>query len=163
MSFLARSQNTMFWRGVSHPSANEILRVFVNNPCCFVLSHTREVTGWCLFRFAAVSSILLGLWSTVRPQVSWESILDMGGFSLKLIEVCQSLKLKTDSQVFVVRKFRGKRTGFSLSHWSTAGHRRLPIVGFACTGCTANCVLNNLCWQQISVVVTIRGSRTINV
>lgn len=61
-------------------------------------------------------------------QVSWESILDMGNFSLKLIEVCQGLKLKNDSQVFAVRKFSGKRMGFSLSQ-STAGHRRLPVVG----------------------------------
>lgn len=53
----------------------------------------------------------------------------MGGFSLKLVEVCQGLKLKKDSRVFVVRKFSGKRMGFSLSHWSTAGQRRFPVVG----------------------------------
>lgn len=52
----------------------------------------------------------------------------MGGFSLKLVEVCQGLKLKKDSRVFVVRKFSGKRMGFSLSHWSTAG-QRFPVVG----------------------------------
>lgn len=40
MSFLARSQNMVFWRGVSHPSAKEMLRVFENNPSYFVLSHT---------------------------------------------------------------------------------------------------------------------------
>lgn len=72
----------------------------------------REVTSWCSFHFTAVSSILLGLCSTVCSWVSRESILDMGGFSLKLVEVCQGLKLKKDSQVFEVRKFSWKRMGF---------------------------------------------------
>lgn len=110
---------------------NETLRIFVNNPSCFVLSHTRGLTGWSWFHFAAVSSILLGLWSTVCSQVSRESILSMGGFSLKLVEVCQGFQLKKDSRVFVVRKFIGKILGFlfPLSHWCAAGHRRLPIIG----------------------------------
>lgn len=48
MSFLAVFQNTALQRGVSHPPAKEMLRVFVNNPSYFLASHTREVMSWCL-------------------------------------------------------------------------------------------------------------------
>lgn len=70
-----------FWPGLKILHFGEVpvipvqmLRVFMNNPSCFVLSHTKDVTGWRLFHFAAVSSVFLGLWS----QVSWESIFGHG-------------------------------------------------------------------------------------
>lgn len=163
MYFLARSQNTIFWRGINHPSANEALRIFVNSPSCFVLSCTRGLTGWSWFHFAAVSSILLGLWSMVCSQVSWESVLGMGGFSLKLVEVCQGFQLKKDSRVFVVRKFSGKR--MLVFYFPCLKSVQLAIGDFpslVCLPCT-DCVLNNLCWQQSSVAVMIRRSCRINV
>ena len=150
ISFLASSQNTMFWRDVSHPSASEMWRVFMNNPSCSVLSCTGEVAGWWSFHFVAVSNTLLGLRSTVCPQVSW----GMGGFSLKLVEACRGLTLTKDSRMLVIRKFGEKR----MSDWSTT-----PRCWFACGGCTADCVLNTSCWQQISVTVVIRRSGAIKV
>lgn len=79
-----------------------------------------------MFHFSAVPSILLHPWSTVCAQASCKSILDMGGLFSEAGRSLPRFKMK---EVFVVRKFSGKRMVLSLSLWSTAGLRRFPVAG----------------------------------
>lgn len=79
-----------------------------------------------LFHFSAVPSVLLDSWSAVCAQASCKSILDMGGLFSEAGRSLPRFKIK---EVFVVRKFSGKRMVLSLSLWSTAGLRRFPVAG----------------------------------